>query len=87
MNRDGLYWKLGAIGAALTAISSRLDALDLLLPPQHAEKVHAIIEITSVVIVGVCGWMMTSPLPGKHDADRIQVRRDVDRDRDLPPGE
>lgn len=77
MTRDSWYWWVGLIGGALTAISSRLDLLDLVLPIQHREKVHAMIEIISVLVSAVSGFLMTSPLPGEHDGERLRRRTDL----------
>lgn len=72
MTRDSRFWWLGMIGAIVLAVSSRMDLIDPLLPAQHTDKVHAIIEIVSLIVGIVSGKMATSPLPGEHDDLRLK---------------
>lgn len=74
MTRDSKFWWLGMIGAVIVGISSRMDVLDLVLPIQHKEKIHAVIEILALIVATVSGKMATSPLKGEHDDDTVAVK-------------
>lgn len=73
MNRDSKLWWFTMVGAAILALSSRMDLIDPLLPAQHTDKVHAIIELSALVVAAVSGKLATSPLPGKNDDDRVDM--------------
>lgn len=72
MTRDSKFWWLGIIGAIVLAVSSRMDLIDPLLPAQHTDKVHAILELVALVIGIVSGKMATSPLPHSDDANKVK---------------
>ena len=65
MTRDSWTWTLLMIGSIITVISSRMDLIDPLLPAQHTDKAHAIIEVLALIVGVVSGKLATSPLPGK----------------------
>lgn len=70
MTRDSKFWWVGMVGAIALAISSRWDLIDPLLPPQHTDKAHALIELISFIIGIGSGWMAASPLNKISDAGR-----------------
>lgn len=63
MTRDSKFWWVGMLGAIVLAVSSRMDIIDPLLPVQHTDKIHAIIEVAALIVGIVSGKMATSPLP------------------------
>lgn len=63
MTRDSKFWWFVMASALVTAISSRMDLIDALLPPGHTDKVHALIELAALVVGIVGGMMKASPLP------------------------
>lgn len=80
MTRDSKLWWLGIVGAIILAVSSRLDLIDPLLPAQHTDKVHALLELLALIIGIVSAKLATSPLPisndgrRKYQGDRIRVK-------------
>lgn len=64
MNRDSWTWTWLMIASVITVISSRMDLIDPLLPAQHTDKAHAIIEILALIVGVLSGKLATSPLPG-----------------------
>lgn len=68
-------WWVGIAGAVILAVSSRWDLIDPLLPAQHTDKVHALLELAALIAGIVCGKMATSPLPGKKDDDTVRLGR------------
>lgn len=62
MTRDsnGWYWVMG--GAVVTALSSRLDLIDRLIPAMHHDWVHAVIELLALIVGIVAGVARMSPL-------------------------
>jgi hypothetical protein len=84
MNRDSQLWWWLMAGAILTALSSRFDALDVLLPAQHTDKAHALIEMASLIVATVSGIMRASPIHDISDEGREKFkaaaeRREADR--------
>lgn len=49
--------------AVITAVSSRMDLLDPLLPANQTDKAHALIELLALIAGVVGGVMRASPLP------------------------
>ena len=80
MTRDSRFWWVVMIGAVATAIMSRMDLLESLLPAQHTDQVHAIIELIALVAGVVGGKMATSPLP-ISDEGRAKYLSDVVKPR------
>lgn len=74
MNRDSKLWWVMMLGAVIMAASSRMDLIDPLLPAQHTDKVHAVIELLAMIVGIVGGKMATSPLPGENDAEKLPRR-------------
>lgn len=74
--RDSKAWWFLMIGAVVTAFSSRMDLIDPLLPAQHTDKAHAIIEMLSLVVGVASGFMKASPLP-ISDAGRAAYQEDT----------
>lgn len=85
MNRDSQLWWWLMAGAILTAISSRFDALDVLLPAQHTDKAHAIIEMASLVVATVSGVMRASPIKNISDEGRERFKAAAERDTASKP--
>lgn len=80
MTRDSWLWWLVMASAVITAVSSRMDLIDPLLPAQHTDKAHALIELVSLIVGIVGGFLKASPLPlspaGRQEyfADRVKPR-------------
>lgn len=80
MTRDSKLWWFVMASALITAISSRMDLIDPLLPTQHTDKAHALIELASLIVGIVGGMMKASPLPlsddgrAKYFADRVRMK-------------
>lgn len=81
--RDSKAWWFLIAGAVITAVSSRMDLLDPLMPAQHTDKAHAIIELLALIVGIVSAKLATSPLPisdqGRQDyrdkADTVRLDR------------
>lgn len=74
MTRDSKFWWVGIVMAVLVSISSRWDLIDPLLPAQHTDKVHALIELISLIVGIVSGKMATSPLKGENDGTKVKLQ-------------
>lgn len=61
--RDSKWWWLGMVGAVILGISFWMDLIDPLLPPDHTDTIHAVIELLALVVGIVSGKMSMSPLP------------------------
>lgn len=72
MTRDSRLWWVGIAIAVVTAISSRMDLIDPLLPAEHTDKAHALIELVSLIIGIVSGKMASSPLPHSDDENKVR---------------
>ena len=83
MTRDSRVWWYVIAGAFITALSSRMDLLDPLLPAQHTDKVHAVIELLSYLVGATAGVMRMSPLDisdtGREKAIIKDERKAADR--------
>lgn len=63
ITRDSRLWTVLLISAVVTAISSRLDLLDALIPENYHRQAHAAIELSALIIGVVAGVLRMSPLP------------------------
>ncbi len=63
ITRDSKLWWLVMASALVTAVSSRMELIDPLLPAAHTDTVHAVIELLALVVGVVGGVMRMSPLP------------------------
>lgn len=79
MTRDSKLWWLWIAVAVITAISSRMDLIDPLLPAQHTDKVHALIELLALIAGIVGGVMRMSPLPISPEGRVDAIRKDVEK--------
>jgi hypothetical protein len=70
MTRDSKFWWLVMACSVMTAVSSRMDLIDPLLPAQHTDKVHAIIELLALIVGIVGGKMSASPINNISDEAR-----------------
>lgn len=77
--RDSKAWWFLMGAAIITAISSRMDILDPLLPAQHTDKAHALIELLSLIVGVASGVMKASPLP-LSDEGREKFAQAADRE-------
>lgn len=77
MNRDSKFWWVMMLGAIVMAVSSRMDLIDPLLPPQHTDKVHALIELLSLITGIVSGKMSMSPLPISDEGRMKAIAKDL----------
>lgn len=77
MKRDsnGWWWIMG--GAILTAVSSRTDVIDRLIPMTHRDWVHALIELLAIIAIAVSGVARMSPLDISPEGRRKAIRRDT----------
>jgi hypothetical protein len=80
MTRDSRLWWLVIACSVVTAISSRMDLIEALLPAQHSDKAHALIELLALLAGIVAGVMKSSPLPisdeGRQQyADAARLKR------------
>jgi hypothetical protein len=62
MTRDSRWWWVLMACSMITAIASRMDALDVLLPVEHTDKVHAVIELLAMMSGIAAGYLKASPL-------------------------
>jgi hypothetical protein len=62
MKRDSRWWWFVMGGAIVTAMSSRMDLLDRILPAQHTDMAHALIELAALIVGVAAGVMRASPL-------------------------
>ncbi len=74
MTRDSNVWWWVMGGVLLTAVSSRMDLLDALFPAHLHKQMHAIIELASIVAMGVAGKMSWSPLPVSPEGRQEALR-------------
>ena len=83
MKRDSRWWWWIIGGALLTSISSRMDLIDRILPAQHTDVAHALIELAALVVGVVAGVMKASPLDlsdrgrRRYMRDRVRVDHDT----------
>lgn len=77
--RDSKAWWFLMGAAIITAISSRMDILDPLLPAEHTDKAHALIELLSLIVGVASGVMKASPLP-LSDQGREKFAQAADRE-------
>lgn len=82
--RDSKSWHWLMIIAVVTAISSRMDLIDPLLPAAHTDTAHAVIELIALVTGVVSGFLTASPLDlsdhgrRRYARDRVTMRPDGD---------
>jgi hypothetical protein len=78
ITRDSHVWWFVMGSAIITAVSSRLDLIDPLLPAAHTAAAHALIELMALITGVAAGVMRMSPLPisveGRADAMRANVQ-------------
>ncbi len=76
--RDSKAWWFVIAAAIVTAVSSRLDLIDPLIPESHTKQVHALIELAALIVGIVAGVMRMSPLPisesGRAEAIEKKVK-------------
>jgi hypothetical protein len=82
MKRDSRWWWVGMASAMVLALSSRMDLIDPLLPAEHTDKAHAIIEMVAMIAGIASGYLKASPLD-ISDKGREQYQDDVVRLRPL----
>ncbi len=77
MTRDSHWWWVVMGGALIIGVSSRMDLLDPLLPAQHTDKIHALIELLAY-LVGIAGGVMRmSPLQISPEGRAVQAEKAV----------
>ena len=79
MTRDSKLWWLWIAVAVITAVSSRMDLIDPLLPAAHTDKAHALIELLALIAGIVGGVMRMSPLPISPEGRTDAIRKDVEK--------
>lgn len=83
MKRDSRWWWWIIGAAVLTNVSSRMDLIDRILPAQHSDTIHALIELSALIVGIVAAKLATSPLDlsdrgrRKYARDRVKVRNDA----------
>jgi len=67
MHRDHWVWWLGIVGAVLTACANSAG----LFPAEWARYIN----LAALIVGVVSGKLATSPLPGEHDAGKVDVAK------------
>jgi hypothetical protein len=70
MNRDSKLLPLGIIGGLCAAVAAHPDLIEGVI---ELDK-KAIASVVCLALAVIAGWLSTSPLPGKNDADTIGRR-------------
>ncbi len=74
MTRDSNGWLWIIAGSILTAVASRLDLIDPLVPVVYHPQAHALIELLAMVVGIVAGLARMSPLPISNEGRRASIR-------------
>ncbi len=74
ITRDSHFWWFVMGGSLLIAVSSRFDLLDPLLPVQHTQTIHAVIELLAYLAGVSAGVLRMSPLPISQEGRQQAIK-------------
>ena len=71
LTRDSKAWFWIMLGTILTALTTNMSQVDVLISEKYHDEVHAAINLAALIVVAVAGKLSMSPLPlsseGKMD--------------------
>lgn len=78
LTRDSHAWWLVMAGSIATAVASRLDLLDALIPENYHKQAHAVIELVAMVTGIFAGVARMSPLPISDQGRASAIQKNVE---------